>query len=113
MEAQPGFKPAFARQREAEFGIGGEIGNLIGIDGEKIAYGGAIVLAVFEGFLAAEHKQAAAALADEILHELHLILGEKFGFDVVEDEGVVFEKFVGGFGEAGLEFVGVIRCRNE
>ena len=78
------------------------------MDGEHGSDRGGAVVAVGERFHAAEHEEAAAAAGDEFLEEVHLVGGEEFRLQVVDDDGVVDEAGFGVAGEAVAEFLAVV-----
>ncbi len=53
------------------------------------------------------------ALADETLEQAHLVLGEKLGFQIVEDDRAILEQLLGRLGKAvaQFEFVDGIQAR--
>ena len=64
-------------------------GAAIEIHGQQLPDRRAGVATFAERTLAAQHQQAAAALADELLQQRQLILREERGFDVVENDRVI------------------------
>ena len=76
------------------------LGRPVEVDRQQLADGRAVVLAVGERVGPAEHQQPAAASPDEVAQERELVLREEAGLEVVEDDGVVAVKLVGGLREA-------------
>ena len=85
----------------------------IDVHGQQAADRRAGVFAGGEGIGPAEHQQAAAAPADELLQQRQLILREERGFDVVENHGVVLVQFLGRLGKAAAKLILVFRAETD
>ena len=97
----PGLEPAFAGQDQAVLGIARPAGSgRFEVDRQQLADRRAVVLPLGERVGAAQHEQAAAALAHEVPQEGELVRGEERGLEVVEDDRVIAVELVGRLGEA-------------
>ena len=100
-QPDPGLQPAFARQDQAIFDCSSGTGvGPIQINRQELADRRAVVLAVGERVGAAQHQQAAAALADEIPQQRQLVGREEAGFEVVEHDRMIAVQLVGRLGKA-------------
>ena len=74
------------------------------VDRQQLTDGCVLVGSALEGFLAAQHQQAAAPVADKLLQQGHLLVGEELRLQIVQDDGMIAKQLLGRLGKTVPQF---------